>query len=66
MNARQMTIRCRLRRAQLLQRAATSRPDETEASEANASVPSVRENRGLDPQVAKPASITTRSRVSLA
>ena len=65
MNARQMTIRCRLRRAQLLQRAATSRPDEMEA-EANASVPSVRENRGLNPQVAKPASITTRSRVSLA
>ena len=65
MNARQMTIRCKLRRAQLLQRAATSRPDEMEA-EANASVPSVHENRGLNPQVAKPASITTRSRVSLA
>ena len=65
MNARQMTIGCKLRRAQLLQRATTSRPDETEA-EANASVPSVRENRGLNPQVAKPASITTRSRVSLA
>ena len=65
MNARQMTIRCKLRRAQLLQRAATSRPDEMEA-EANASVPSVRENRGLNPPVAKPASITTRSRVSLA
>jgi hypothetical protein len=65
MNARQMTIGCKLRRTQLLQPAATSRPDEMEA-EANASVPSVRENRGLNPQVAKPASITTRSRVSLA
>lgn len=65
MNARQMTIGYKLRRAQLLSSAATPRPDEMEA-EANASVPWVRENRGLNPQVAKPASITSRSRVSQA
>jgi hypothetical protein len=42
MNARQMTIGYKLRRAQLLQPAA------------NASVRSVRESRGLNPPVAKP------------
>ena len=53
MNARQMTTGYKLQRAQLLQPAATPRPNEMEAG-ANASVRSVRERRGLNPPVAKP------------